>query len=105
MQRTNGPSASFLLYLCAATLLAAYFAYAAVRGNLGVIERLVVTAELRDLKAERAELERQIAVLSNKTRRMSDDFLDLDLLDEQARSMLGMMRDDELVIRESSVSQ
>jgi cell division protein FtsB len=30
---------------------------------------------------------------------LSDDFLDLDLLDERARSILGMLRSDEIVIR------
>ncbi|MBE3639726.1 FtsB family cell division protein [Mangrovicoccus algicola] len=105
MQRSSRPSATFLLYLCIATLLSCYFAYAAVRGDLGVIERLVIDAQLKDLEAEKAALEQQIAQLSNKTLRMSDDYLDLDLLDEQARSVLGMMRSDELVIRESSVSR
>jgi cell division protein FtsB len=30
---------------------------------------------------------------------MSDDYLDLDLLDERARKVLGMVRPDEIVIR------
>ena len=36
--------------------------------------------------------------MANLTRRMSDDFLDLDLLDEQARVTLGFIRSDEIVI-------
>ncbi|MGR3813148.1 MAG: septum formation initiator family protein, partial [Cognatishimia activa] len=32
-------------------------------------------------------------------RRLSDDYLDLDLLDQQARSVLGLIRGDEMVIR------
>ncbi len=105
MQHSSRPSATFLLYLCLATALSGYFAYAAVRGDLGVIERLVISAQLKELEAEKAGLEAQIAQLSNKTQRMSDDYLDLDLLDEQARSVLGMMRADELVIDENSVSR
>ena len=37
--------------------------------------------------------------MDNLTRRLSDTYLDLDLLDQQARSVLGMIRSDELVIR------
>jgi cell division protein FtsB len=36
--------------------------------------------------------------LRDRTRRMSDDYLDLDLLDERARSVLGLVRADEVVI-------
>ena len=93
------PAGGFLLFTALSTVLAAYFAYAAIRGDLGVIERLVVNAQIRELQSERAALEADIAELSNKTKRMSDAYLDLDLLDEQARSILGMMRADELVIR------
>ena len=37
--------------------------------------------------------------MENRTRRLSDQFLDLDLLDEQARDVLGYIRADEIVIR------
>ena len=39
------------------------------------------------------------ALAENKTHRLSDDFLDLNLLDQQARDVLGMVRADEVVIR------
>lgn len=105
MQSQSRLSTAFVLYLCLATLLAAYFAYAAVRGDLGVIQRLVITSELRVLTAERDALAGQLDDLRNKTMRMSDTYLDVDLLDEQARNVLGMMRADELVIRESTLSR
>jgi cell division protein FtsB len=37
--------------------------------------------------------------MENLTMRLSDNFLDLDLLDQQARDVLGMIRADEIVIR------
>jgi cell division protein FtsB len=37
--------------------------------------------------------------MENLTLRLSDGFLDLDLLDEQARDVLGLIRSDEIVIR------
>jgi cell division protein FtsB len=38
-------------------------------------------------------------VIANKTLRLSAGSLDLDLLDEQARKVLGLGRPDELIIR------
>jgi cell division protein FtsB len=37
--------------------------------------------------------------MENLTTRLSDNFLDLDLLDQQARDVLGLIRTDEIVIR------
>jgi cell division protein FtsB len=37
--------------------------------------------------------------MENLTHRLSDSYLDLDLLDQQARDVLGMIRADEIVIR------
>jgi cell division protein FtsB len=37
--------------------------------------------------------------MENLTTRLSDNYLDLDLLDQQARDVLGMIRADEIVIR------
>ena len=37
--------------------------------------------------------------LENLTQRLSDDYLDLDLLDEQARDVLGLVRANEMIIR------
>jgi cell division protein FtsB len=37
--------------------------------------------------------------MQNLTRRMSDEYLDLDLLDERAREMLGLIRADEVILR------
>jgi cell division protein FtsB len=35
--------------------------------------------------------------MENLTHRLSDNFLDIDLLDQQARDVLGMIRSDEIV--------
>jgi cell division protein FtsB len=37
--------------------------------------------------------------MKNLTHRLSDDYLDIDLLDERAREVLGLMRPDEVIIR------
>jgi cell division protein FtsB len=51
------------------------------------------------LRRELDALESEVAKLRNKTRRLSDTYLDLDLLDTQARERLGMMRADEIIVR------
>ncbi|MEL7097948.1 MAG: septum formation initiator family protein [Pseudomonadota bacterium] len=79
--------------------LAVYFTFAAVQGEFGLFQRAQIKAEARTLQARLDAVEADVARMENLTRRLSDDYLDLDLLDEQARSVLGMARTDELVIR------
>lgn len=79
--------------------LGAYFTFTAVQGDYGIFQRVQVEAEIDDLRQELDILEAEVAAMHNKTRRMSDDYLDLDLLDVQARDILGMMRSDEILIR------
>ena len=93
------PSLGAALYFLACFGLGAYFTFAAVQGDYGVLRRIQIDAETAALAEERDRLELELADLRNKTRRLSDDYLDLDLLDERARSVLGMMRADEIIIR------
>ncbi len=97
-QRRN-PAVSAVAIFATTFSLAAYFAFAAVQGEFGLFRRVEVQAQERDLSQELAKLETQLAIMENKTRRMSDHYLDLDLLDEQARKVLGLARGDEIVIR------
>jgi cell division protein FtsB len=48
---------------------------------------------------ERDRLAEEVAALRNKTLRLSDTFLDVELLDQQARDVLGLVRADEIVLR------
>lgn len=76
----------------------AYFVFAAVQGEFGVVRRVEILSEKEALTAERDKLKAQAARMENLTRRLSDDYLDLDLLDERARNVLGYVRADEIVI-------
>ena len=82
-----------------AIALGAYFTFAAVQGDYGVVSRMAITAEAKALTLEHDKLADQLAEISNLTRRLSDAYLDLDLLDQQARDILGYVRADEIVIR------
>ena len=93
------PPIGAMTYFAVAFTAGTYFTFAAVQGDYGIFRRVQVDAEARDLRAERDSLQAQLDVLKNKTRRLSDGFLDLDLLGEQTRDVLGYMRPDEVVIR------
>ncbi len=80
-------------------LVGGYFGLAAIQGNSGLFERIQIEAEADELRLELAALQAETAHLETLTRRMSDTFLDLDLLDEQAREILGYLRADEIVLR------
>ena len=99
MIRSNRPSIGALVYFSVAFALSTYFTFAAVQGDFGLFRRVEIDAEVRDVAKDLAALQAEVARMENLTARLSDDFLDLDLLDEQARSVLGLIRADEIVIR------
>lgn len=78
--------------------LSAYFALIAVQGDYGLLRRVELLAEADRLTAERDRLRAELAEVQNRTHRLSDSYLDLDLLDEQVRQVLGYVRADEVVL-------
>ncbi|WP_147125194.1 FtsB family cell division protein [Shimia ponticola] len=99
MTHSTRPNLGLFVFLGIAITLSLYFMFAAVQGDYGVFKRAEIDAEAVELAKELEGLTAQIAVLENKTRRLSYDYLDLDLLDEQARDVLGMVRVDEVVVQ------
>ncbi len=99
MIRSKRAPMGVLLYFAGTLMLCLYFTFAAVQGDYGVFKRAEIDAEGRALTEELAIVQAEVARMENLTRRLSDSYLDLDLLDEQARDVLGMVRADELVIR------
>ncbi|WGH78371.1 FtsB family cell division protein [Jannaschia ovalis] len=92
-------SAGYGLILPIALLgFAGYFVFAAVQGEYGVFRRVELEAERELLQAELALLDAQADRMRDRTHRLSDDYLDLDLLDERARLVLGMARPDEIIV-------
>ncbi|PWE28246.1 FtsB family cell division protein [Pararhodobacter marinus] len=77
----------------------AYLTFAAVQGEYGLFRRIQIEADAEQLREERDRLAAELAEIENRTHRLSDNFLDLDLLDEQAREVLGYVRRDEIVLR------
>ncbi len=93
------PSFGPVIYYAIAGTFGIYLTFAAVQGEYGLFRRIQVEADAALLRAERDRLAASLTVIENDTRRLSDEFLDLDLLDQQARDVLGYVRADEIVLR------
>lgn len=90
------PVASLIFYSLFG-LGALYSVFAAVQGPSGILRRVQIESETAELIGERDALRAEVEHMANLTRRLSDDYLDLDLLDERARAMLGLARADEAI--------
>jgi cell division protein FtsB len=99
MNESSRPGLGTLIYFLLTLMLGLYFTFAAIQGDYGIFKRAEVDAEVQALEIELAALQIELDGMENLTKRLSDDFLDLDLLDEQARDVLGMVRTDEIVIQ------
>lgn len=93
------PAVGAFLFFGVAFALAIYFMFAAVQGDFGLFRRAEILADKSALSTELAGLHADVARMENLTKRLSDSYLDLDLLDQQARDVLGLIRSDEIVIR------
>jgi len=98
MSTLKRPGLGVVAYFALMFSLGVYFMFASVQGDFGLFRRVQIEAEAVTLRAERDRLAEEVAALENKTRRMSDTYLDLDLLDQQARDVLGLIRSDEIVL-------
>ena len=87
-----------LAVFAVALMLGLYFTFAAVQGDYGLFRRAEILSDAKKLEVELTVLKNEVDKMSNLTLRMSDEYLDLDLLDEQARGILGQIRSDEVII-------
>ena len=99
MTTRTKPAMGALIFFFVAFGLGLYFTFAAVQGDYGLFRRAEIEAESRALQTQLDALNLRVSRMENLTRRLSDDYLDLDLLDQQARDVLGLLRGDEIVIR------
>ena len=98
MTALNRPGLGVVAYFALMFSLGVYFLFASVQGDFGIFKRVQIDAEATVLTREKERLAEEVAILENKTRRLSDDYLDLDLLDQQARDILGLIRSDEIAL-------
>ena len=99
MSNLGRPAITGLVYFVLVFCAGVYFTFAAVQGEMGLFRRAEIAADRDKLAAQLAVLQKDVDRMENLTRRLSDRYLDLDLLDERARRILGYARPDEIVIR------
>ncbi len=100
MDQVQSRSQIRLLGIFAVALAASlYFAFAAVQGEYGLFRRAEINAEILQQRVILDDLNVEIAQITNLTERLSDSYLDLDLLDEQARDVLGYARPNEIILQ------
>lgn len=97
--KKNRSAVVVALHVTALVVMAGYFGFAAVQGDYGLFNRIQIEAENATLRARRDALEAELARYENRTRRLSEEYLDIELLDQQARQVLGLMDPSEIVIR------
>ena len=77
-----------------------YFTYNAIYGNNGLKKSIVLELEIIELNNKLTSLQKVLFNIEKKTSSLSKKNLDLDLLDEQSRKILGLIRPDEIMLIE-----
>lgn len=75
-----------------------YFAYHSVQGERGIAAWLEMRTESHSLQIELSELRHERKELEKRVALLRPESLDPDLLDERARAVLGFSRPDELTV-------
>lgn len=89
---TRGLRAMLLLFVIF------YLCFHAVSGDRGIIAWFKAKHQLEALEIELAEAKKQREVLSKRVDLLSGSEIDHDMLDEQARRVLGFARHNEVVV-------
>ena len=84
------------LFVCLLFFLL-YFTYVAILGNNGLKSYIDLEFKINELNKNFYSLEKIMQELEIKTSKLSNN-LDLDLLDQQSRIVLGLIRSDEIMI-------
>ena len=79
-------------------ILCFYFIIASFKGEFGVSSKYELLAKEIALTEELKLINEKTQAVKNKIRRLSDTSLDLELLDQQARKILGLIGEDELIV-------
>ncbi|MBQ7633553.1 MAG: septum formation initiator family protein [Alphaproteobacteria bacterium] len=87
-------SAVLVLLIC----LFSYFSYFAIRGDRGYLKYLYLQSKVAEAEQLQQTYHQRRMELDQKVKLLSSSSLDLDLLDERARTVLNVIGDDEFII-------
>ena len=88
-------SSGFIVLLMA---LCAYFAYFAVKGDRGFLKYVYLQNKIAEAEEMNANYDKQRQEWEQRVKLLSSSSLDLDMLDERARTVLNMIGPDEFII-------
>ena len=89
---------NYFLTIMITSMLSLYFIYSALNGQYGLFNKFRYQAEEVVLQKKLDQIRAVNAQLENNVHRLSKDYLDLDLLDQQARKILGLAKSNEIII-------
>ena len=85
-------NSGFLMFLFS------YFTYFAIKGDRGFLKYMYLQEKVAEGEKIQAGYDKQYAELQEKVNLLSPNSLDLDLLDERARTVLNVIGDDEFIL-------
>ncbi len=85
-----------LLTVC--LILCLYFIIASFNGEFGVSAKYHLLAKEKVLANELNTINKETKIIKNRIKRLSNTSLDLELLDQQARIILGMIGEEEIIV-------
>ena len=85
-----------LLTVC--LILCLYFIIASFNGEFGVSAKYHLLAKEKVLTNELNTINKEAKIIKNRIKRLSNTSLDLELLDQQARIILGLIGEEELIV-------
>ena len=87
-----------LMWQMVIVFICIYFGFYTVNGDRGLLHYFHLVQEIDYAKQVAAQYHHERLKLEDKVRLLSSESLDLDLLDEQAKMVLNLMREDEFII-------
>ncbi|MDR2794567.1 MAG: septum formation initiator family protein [Holosporaceae bacterium] len=85
---------SNIIWIC----IVGYFLFHMFSGARGAVSWMKLSHEVATLERELASIREENAFLENKIKLIKNDNLDLDLLEEQARNILGMAQENDVIV-------
>ena len=96
--RKNRINKTTFVSYCIALSMIFYFMFVSVFGEKGLIEYYLLKKQVSQIELQKFELQDKIRFKKEMIKGMDYDSLDLDLVDEQSRKILGYVGKDEVVI-------
>jgi cell division protein FtsB len=87
-----------LTFLAVAFALLLYLLFAGIRSEYGLMRQVRIEGDERRLHEELTGLQARRAALESRTLQLSENGLQMDMLEERARRVLGLGRSDELML-------